>query len=191
MNIANQLTLARLLLIPVFIVLMMGFGPQGVFFIGGVSIPAYQVLAGIIFILAALTDFLDGYLARKYFLETAFGAFADPMADKLLVLSALVLFVQHQWLPAWPVIIILSRELLVTGLRLVISQAEGQVLPAKLPGKIKTVTQMLAIILYLFKDAGFTWLPFSLAELLMGVCLVSTLYSGWDYFYQSRHLFRL
>ncbi|MGX7106651.1 CDP-diacylglycerol--glycerol-3-phosphate 3-phosphatidyltransferase [Hutsoniella sourekii] len=189
MNIANKLTILRMCLIPIFVILMMvNFNWGQVEFLGAV-LSLEQLVAGIIFIFACLTDYLDGYLARKYQLITAFGEFFDPMADKLLVISALLLLIQKGQVPAWVVIIIVSRELLVTGLRVLLARSNGKVLAAALPGKIKTTTQMLAIIFYLFNNAGFTYLPFSIADCFLYICLFFTVYSGLDYFYHGRFVF--
>ncbi|MGX7091410.1 CDP-diacylglycerol--glycerol-3-phosphate 3-phosphatidyltransferase [Hutsoniella sourekii] len=189
MNIANKLTILRMCLIPIFVILMMvDFNWGQVEFLGAL-LSLEQLVAGIIFIFACLTDYLDGYLARKYQLITAFGEFFDPMADKLLVISALLLLIQKGQVAAWVVIIIVSRELLVTGLRVLLARSNGKVLAAALPGKIKTTTQMLAIIFYLFNNAGFTYLPFSIADCFLYICLFFTVYSGLDYFYHGRFVF--
>lgn len=188
MNIANRLTLYRILMIPVFILLLSLPLEWGTLTIISTSISVNYFLAGCVFAIAASTDYLDGYLARKLNLVTNFGTFADPMADKLLVIAALILLVQHQLIPAWMVILIVSRELLVTGLRVLLAQSNGQVMAAAWPGKIKTFTQMFAILFFLWNNLGFSWLPFSLAHFLMWICLFFTVYSGIDYFYHARHL---
>ena len=153
MNIANKLTLLRMLMIPVFIFLVLNHSTDQVVWLG-TAIPVNQVWATVVFALASFTDFLDGYLARKYQLVTSFGAFFDPMADKLLVMAALILLVQLGSVPGWVVFIILARELMVTGLRVLIAQSNGKVMAAAMPGKIKTTTQMLAIICFLLQDMG-------------------------------------
>ena len=153
MNIANKLTLLRMLMIPVFILLVLNPSADQVVWIG-TAIPINQVWAALVFALASFTDFLDGYLARKYHLVTSFGAFFDPMADKLLVMAALILLVQVASVPGWIVFIILARELMVTGLRVLIAQSNGKVMAAAMPGKIKTTTQMLAILCFLLQDLG-------------------------------------
>ena len=189
MNIANKLTLFRICLIPVFMVLLLtsGWGELTWF---QTVIPLNQVLAASVFAVASFTDYLDGYLARKYHLVTSFGAFFDPMADKLLVMSALILLVQMQVIPGWMVMIILSRELMVTGLRVLLAQTDGKVMSAALPGKIKTATQMLAILLFLLNDLGANLLGFSLANVMLWLCLIFTIYSGVDYFYHARFVFK-
>ena len=188
MNIANKLTLLRMLMIPVFIFLLLNHSADRVVWLG-TAIPVNQVWAAVVFALASFTDFLDGYLARKYQLVTSFGAFFDPMADKLLVMAALILLVQIGSVPGWVVFIILARELMVTGLRVLIAQSNGKVMAAAMPGKIKTTTQMLAIICFLLQDMGRSVWGFSLANLLLYVCLFFTIYSGLEYFYHARFVF--
>lgn len=188
MNIANKLTLLRMLMIPVFIFLVLNHSTDQVVWLG-TAIPVNQVWATVVFALASFTDFLDGYLARKYQLVTSFGAFFDPMADKLLVMAALILLVQVGSVPGWVVFIILARELMVTGLRVLIAQSNGKVMAAAMPGKIKTTTQMLAIICFLLQDMGRSVWGFSLANLLLYVCLFFTIYSGLEYFYHARFVF--
>lgn len=189
MNIANQLTLFRIILIPFFILLMLG-SASDTLVLWDVVVPISQMWAAVVFTVASLTDFLDGYLARKYQLVTTFGAFFDPMADKLLVMAAFLLLIQLQVIPAWIVIIIISRELMVTGLRVLIAQANGKVLSAALPGKIKTATQMLAIILFILNEPGQSVFGFSLAQICLWICLFFTVYSGIEYFYQARFVFK-
>ncbi|SEP66254.1 CDP-diacylglycerol--glycerol-3-phosphate 3-phosphatidyltransferase [Ignavigranum ruoffiae] len=189
MNIANQLTLLRLFLIPVFVGVLYLIDPAVSISFMAQQIPLAHFLAAIIFALASVTDYLDGYLARKYHLVTSFGAFFDPMADKLLVMAAFVALVSMQKVPAWICIIILGRELLVTGLRVLLAQHDGKVMAAAMPGKIKTFTQMFAIIFFLMDDFGLNQLPFSIAKLLLYVCLFFTIYSGIEYFYQGRFVF--
>lgn len=190
MNIANRLTLARILMIPVFILLLSLPLDWGQVSWLGAVIPVHQLAAGIIFAVASFTDYLDGYLARKYDLVSSFGAFADPMADKLLVLAAFIMLVAADTVPAWVAIIIISRELLVTGLRVLLAQHDGKVMAAAMPGKIKTFSQMFSIIFYLVNDAGFVLLNIPMADILLYICLFFTIYSGIDYFYQGRFVFQ-
>lgn len=189
MNIANKLTLARIVMIPVFILLLSLSLDWGQVTWLGASIPIHQLLAGVVFAVASFTDYLDGYLARKYNLVTSFGAFADPMADKLLVMAAFIMLVASNVVPAWVVIVIVSRELLVTGLRVLLAQYDGKVMSAAMPGKIKTFSQMFSIVFYLFNDAGFVMLNIPIADILLYICLFFTVYSGVDYFYQARFVF--
>lgn len=177
-------------MIPVFLILIYGFDSQSMVFLLGSQIPINHFIAAIVFALASITDFLDGYLARKYQLVTSFGAFFDPMADKLLVIAALVSLVSLDLVAGWIVIIIISRELMVTGLRVLLAQHDGKVMSAAMPGKIKTFTQMFAIFFFLMRDAGFNFLPFSLAQVLLYVCLFFTVYSGLDYFHKASFVFK-
>ena len=189
MNIANRLTIARIVMIPVFL-LMMCF-PKDT--LGAVNVlqsnlSVSWILAMIIFTIASITDFLDGYWARKYHLITNFGKFADPLADKLLVMTAFITLVGAGVIPMWIVAVIVCRELAVTGLRLLLVN-DGEVLAAAWPGKVKTATQMLAIIFLLIDDFPVKGLPFSIGTILLYVCLVATVYSGVDYFIKNKHVF--
>ena len=189
MNIANRLTIARIVMIPLFLLIMCF--PKDVLgmvnnFDSNLSIS--WVLAMIIFTIASITDFLDGYLARKYHLITNFGKFADPLADKLLVMTAFITLVGAGVIPMWIVAVIVCRELAVTGLRLLLVN-DGEVLAAAWPGKVKTATQMLAIIFLLIDDFPVKGLPFSVGTILLYVCLVATVYSGVDYFIKNKHVF--
>ena len=189
MNIANRLTIARIIMIPLFL-LMMCFPKDtlGVVNVFHSNLSVSWVLAMIIFTIASITDFLDGYLARKYHLITNFGKFADPLADKLLVMTAFITLVGASVIPMWIVAVIVCRELAVTGLRLLLVN-DGEVLAAAWPGKVKTATQMLAIIFLLIDDFPVKGLPFSIGTILLYVCLVATVYSGVDYFIKNKHVF--
>ena len=189
MNIANKLTVFRVAMIPIFIILLyLPNSYEPVNFLGA-EIPFWQFIAAGIFALAAITDYLDGHLARKYHLITVFGEFFDPMADKLLVLSAFILLSDLGKVPAWIVIIIISRELVITGLRILLAKYQGQVMAAAWPGKVKTFSQMFSIMFFLLEDAGFVLMHIPMAKILLYICLVFTVYSGCDYFYQARHIF--
>ena len=189
MNIANRLTIARIVMIPVFLLMMCfqknALGTVNVF---QSNLSVSWILAMIIFTIASITDFLDGYLARKYHLITNFGKFADPLADKLLVMTAFITLVGAGVIPMWIVAVIVCRELAVTGLRLLLVN-DGEVLAAAWPGKVKTATQMLAIIFLLIDDFPVKGLPFSIGTILLYVCLVATVYSGVDYFIKNKHVF--
>lgn len=189
MNIANRLTIARIVMIPLFL-LMMCFPKDtlGMVNVFHSNLSVSWVLAMIIFTIASITDFLDGYLARKYHLITNFGKFADPLADKLLVMTAFITLVGASVIPMWIVAVIVCRELAVTGLRLLLVN-DGEVLAAAWPGKVKTATQMLAIIFLLIDDFPLKGLPFSIGTILLYVCLVATVYSGVDYFIKNKHVF--
>ena len=189
MNIANRLTIARIVMIPLFL-LMMCFPKDtlGMVNVFHSNLSVSWVLAMIIFTIASITDFLDGYLARKYHLITNFGKFADPLADKLLVMTAFITLVGASVIPMWIVAVNVCRELAVTGLRLLLVN-DGEVLAAAWPGKVKTATQMLAIIFLLIDDFPVKGLPFSIGTILLYVCLVATVYSGVDYFIKNKHVF--
>ena len=137
MNLPNKLTILRIIMIPFFVLFML--------LDGGVS-QTYRYIAAVIFIVASFTDLLDGKIARKYNLVTNFGKFMDPLADKLLVCSGLICFVGLGQLPAWFVIIIISREFIISGFRLVASD-NGVVIAASYRGKFKTVSQMIMSVL--------------------------------------------
>ena len=189
MNIANRLTIARIVMIPVFL-LMMCFQKEALGMVNVLqsNLSVSWILAMIIFTIASITDFLDGYLARKYHLITNFGKFADPLADKLLVMTAFITLVGAGVIPMWIVAVIVCRELAVTGLRLLLVN-DGEVLAAAWPGKVKTATQMLAIIFLLIDDFPVKGLAFSIGTILLYVCLVATVYSGVDYFIKNKHVF--
>lgn len=167
MNTANKLTLTRVVMIPIFlIVLYLNF-----------AFNRYVALA--IFILASLTDFLDGYIARHYDQITDFGKFMDPLADKLLVISALVWFVEVGEMPSWAALLVVARELAVTGLRLV-AVDNGRVIAAGWSGKVKTFTTMVCICLMLLP------IPGVLRLICVGLIVLTTLYSGVEYFVKNR-----
>lgn len=170
-NIPNLLTLLRILMIPVFLLLT---SVQG---------QIWHILGAFVFALASLTDFLDGYLARKWQVVTNFGKFADPLADKILVMSAFIMLVGLDLAPAWVSALIICRELAVTGLRLLLVETGGEVLAAAMPGKIKTVTQMLSVILFLCH-----WTV--IGQIMLYISLFFTLYSGYDYFKGAGFLFK-
>ena len=190
MNLPNKLTFMRLLLIPFFILLTSFNFDWGTMEILGSEISYALLFATIIFVIASFTDWLDGYIARRDNLVTNFGKFADPLADKLLVATALITLVGLDLAPAWVVIIIIARELAVTGLRLLLVEEGGTVLAAALPGKIKTVTQMLAIIFLLADNFPLAWTGWPIGEILLYISLFFTIYSGVDYFYNARHIFK-
>ena len=185
MNIANKFTVSRVIMIPIFLVFYLVPMEMGELTIGQSVIPVSRFIAAIVFIVASMTDFIDGRLARKYHLVTNFGKFFDPLADKLLVMSALVAFVGVELIPAWMVIIILAREFAVTGLR-TIAADEGVVLAASTMAKWKTASQMVATILFLFDNIPFGRDGFPLAMIFMWVAVVMTIVSGWEYFYKNR-----
>ncbi|WP_294128855.1 CDP-diacylglycerol--glycerol-3-phosphate 3-phosphatidyltransferase [uncultured Clostridium sp.] len=191
MNLANKLTMIRIFLVPVFLV-----------FITVKDIPYGSIIATVIFIIASLTDQLDGYIARSRNQITNFGKFMDPLADKLLVTAALVSLVELKLVAGWAVVIILAREFAVSGLR-TLAASDGIVIAASWWGKIKTVTQMIAILLLLLKvnintsanaisfvnnnsflSGFFTYVP----ETIMFIAVLITIISGIDYFVKNRHV---
>ena len=141
MNLPNKLTVFRIILVPVMVIVSFFDIPGNLF-----GIPTTMIVLDLIFIIASLTDKLDGYLARSKNQVTTFGKFLDPIADKILVLAAMIMFVEMNKLPAWIPIIVLFREFAVSGYRLIAVQNEGKVVAASIWGKLKTVTQMIAII---------------------------------------------
>ena len=189
MNLPNKLTVFRMILIPVFMLVLALPLDWGTLQVAGAVLPVTHLVAAIIFIVASLTDLADGKIARKYKLVTNFGKFADPLADKLLVMTALIFFVQFGWVPAWMVAIIVIRELAITGLRTLIVENNGKVLAAAMPGKIKTASQMVAISFFLLHDIVFAMFNIPFAMIMIWISLLATIYSGIDYFYKNRDVF--
>ena len=205
MNLANKLTIFRMILVPVFVVVgyigMLG-GITGEF----LEIPIYLWIMNIIFIVASITDKLDGYIARSRNMVTTFGKFLDPLADKILVLSALVMLVEFGKIPAWIPIIVLAREFLVSGYRLVAVEKGGKVMAASVWGKLKTVTQMIAIILVFIDKNNFADcisyfggnMELSLGSLILNIIttalltisVIATIFSGYDYLKKGKDLFK-
>ena len=188
-NIPNQITIARMLLIPFFLIFLLAPIDFGVIQIGREQLPMTHAIAALIFIIASTTDWVDGYYARKYGLVTNLGKFLDPLADKLLVSAALIALVQLDLAPAWIVIVIISREFAVTGLRLVLA-GEGEVVAANMLGKIKTWTQIVAIAALLLHNIPFSLLSIPFSDISLWIALVFTIWSGWDYFAKNKHAFR-
>ena len=194
MNLANKLTILRIILVPIFLLFI------------AIKIPYGTIIATLVFIIAALTDKLDGYIARSRNQITRFGKFMDPLADKLLVTAALVSLVELQIIPAWAATIIIAREFSITGLR-AIAAAEGIVISASWWGKIKTVVQIIAIIFALIKVILKT-MPETIPELAkiisnnpklvhffnvmpgitMTIAIIITIISGVDYFQKNKNI---
>ena len=177
MNLPNKLTILRVIMIPFFVVLLL--------YDGG-SQASLRLAAAVVFILASLTDLLDGKIARKYNLVTNFGKFMDPLADKLLVCSALICLIELGQLPAWMVIVIISREFIISGFRLVASD-NGVVIAASYWGKFKTVFQMLMIIV-LILDLGGSFVL--LEQILIYVALILTVVSLVDYLMKNKDVLK-
>ena len=177
MNLPNKITLLRIIMIPFFIAALL------------IEFPYHQPIAAVLFIVAALSDSLDGYLARSRNLVTDFGKFMDPLADKLLVCSALICFVQLGSVPAWIVIIIIAREFAITGLR-TLAAADGIVIAASKWGKAKTMTQMIAIVIILFGNWPFYLINIPAVTIMIYIATIMTIISGVDYFILNRKVFR-
>ncbi|SHJ44874.1 CDP-diacylglycerol--glycerol-3-phosphate 3-phosphatidyltransferase [Tepidibacter formicigenes] len=169
MNLANKLTMLRIVLVPVFVIIILS------------DIKNSLLISAAVFSLASATDFLDGYIARKYNLVSNFGKFMDPLADKLLVASALITMVELNLIPSWMVIVIISREFAVSILR-AIAASSGIVIAASKWGKAKTISQIFAIIMILLN------IPYS--SIIMWIAVLLTIYSGYDYIYLNRNLFK-
>ena len=211
MNLPNKLTIFRIILVPIMVIIPF-FNLQGDF----LGIPITYLIIDLIFIIASITDKLDGSIARSKNLVTTFGKFLDPIADKILVLAALNMLVEFGKIPAWIPIIILFREFIVSGYRLIASQNGGSVIAASMWGKLKTVTQMIAIILlYIDRYNFFDFIHRYNGEIeldtnLNGLCLMSngefifniitsvmicisviaTIFSGWEYIKGGKDLFK-
>ncbi|MDI3534139.1 MAG: CDP-diacylglycerol---glycerol-3-phosphate 3-phosphatidyltransferase [Thermosediminibacterales bacterium] len=179
LNLANKLTLIRIFLVPVFLFFLLTKVKYGIYIATG------------IFILAASTDGLDGYIARSRNQITKLGKFIDPLADKLLITAALVSLVEMGRLSTWVAMIIIGREFAITGLR-VIAASEGIVISASKLGKIKTLTQIIAIVSILVNDYPLSLMrlhiPFG--EIFMGFAVFFTVLSGIDYLYRGRELIK-
>ena len=195
MNLANRITLARIVFIPVFLVVLLGEFPTGMPAPDWWRIVQPWLAAGV-FIALAASDALDGYIARSRNQVTTFGKFIDPLADKLLVTAALVALVDLDRIPSWVALVIVSRELVVSGLRMV-AVAEGRVIAASNYGKIKTVLQIVAIVAFLLRGSA-TLEEFLGAQgrvlfetaswAVMAAAVVMTILSMIDYFYHARDI---
>ncbi|MGH4119916.1 CDP-diacylglycerol--glycerol-3-phosphate 3-phosphatidyltransferase [Clostridium sp.] len=182
MNLANKLTMLRIFLVPIFLIFMV------------VKIPYGKELATLIFIIASLTDKLDGYIARSRNEITNFGKFMDPLADKLLVTAALVSLVELKIVPSWVAMIIIAREFAVSGLR-TIAASEGKVIAASWWGKIKTVMQIVAIITALlnlsYVNPVINPILNILTDIFMAAAVIITIISGVDYFVKNKDTIRI
>ena len=212
MNLPNKLTILRIVLVPIMVIVYyygVLVGTSATFL--NISIINWIIVA--IFVVASYTDHLDGKIARKENIVTTFGKFADPLADKILVLAAMLILVESAKLPAWIPIIVIFREFVVSGYRLIAVENGGKVIAANIWGKIKTVTQMLAIILmflnnfayfqFIFRASSIAQMQTNsalfymstgeyimniLASILMTVSVIATIFSGWTYIKNGKEL---
>ena len=196
MNLPNKLTILRIILVPIMVIVPY-LNIQG----NILGIPITCIAIDAIFIIASITDKLDGTIARKKNLVTKFGKFLDPIADKILVLAALIILVELNKAPAWIPIIVLFREFIVSGYRLIASQNSGQVIAASIWGKIKTVTQMIAIIIAYIDVGSFfecfngnltgiSYLINLLGTIMMLISVFATIVSGIDYLKGGKDLIK-
>ena len=196
MTLANKLTIFRIVLVPIMIIIAL-IGIPGELW----GIPVTCIVLDLIFIIASITDKLDGYIARSRNQVTTFGKFLDPIADKVLVVTAMIILVEMGRLPAWIPSIVIFREFIVSGYRLVASQSDGKVIAASIWGKLKTATQMVAIILAfidvnrygaLFSGelTGFAFALNLFTTLIMTISVIAAVFSGWDYIKNGKDLLK-
>ena len=196
MNLPNKLTIFRMILVPIMVIIpFLGIKTEVL------GIPLTYIIIDLIFIIASITDKLDGYLARKNNQVTTFGKFLDPLADKILVLAAMMMLVEMAKLPAWIPIIVLAREFIVSGYRLVAVEQGGKVIAASKWGKLKTVTQMFAIILafldlHAFGECfsgtlqGGDFVLNFVVTIMMIIQVIATIFSGVDYLKGAKELIK-
>ena len=196
MNLPNKLTIFRIILVPVLVIISLINMPGEL-----LGVPTNMIIMGVVFIIASITDKLDGYLARKNNQVTTFGKFLDPIADKILVLAAMIIFVEIGKLPAWIPIVVLFREFIVSGYRLIAVEKQGTVVAASIWGKLKTATQMVALTL-MFIDASNFGAIFTehlegwafginlLTTVLMSISIIATIFSGYDYVKNGKDLLK-
>lgn len=190
MNLPNILTVIRVIFVPIIVLVM--FFPYAQFdiliptyHVGVVSISLINIIVCILFAVASITDFVDGYLARKHNLVTTFGKFLDPIADKLLVNTLFIIMAVFGIVPAVPVIVMIWRDTIVDGLRM-IAMEKGKVVPAGMLGKLKTVLQMLALVFVLLNNLPFELYGFPMADMLVWSAMVVSILSGIYYFVQLK-----
>lgn len=196
MNLANKLTIFRIILVPIIIIIPL-FNLQGKLW----GVPLTYLIIDIIFVIASLTDKLDGYIARSRNQITTFGKFLDPIADKILVIVAMLILLEAGKIPAWIPAIIVIREFIVSGYRLVAVEKDGKVIAASILGKIKTCTQMLGIVLAFIDVNSFgaifsgnlTGVAFVLnlfTTTLLSISVIATIFSGVNYLKGCKELFK-
>ena len=197
LNLANKLTIFRIILVPIMIIVTF-FNIPGEF----LGTPTVSWILNLIFIIASITDKLDGYIARSRNQVTTFGKFLDPIADKILVITAMIILVEMGKLPAWIPTIVVFREFIVSGYRLIAVEKGGKVIAASIWGKLKTVTQMIAIILAFIDNnsfgaiftnsltGGYEIAINSLTTLMMIVSVIATIFSGIDYLKGGKELLK-
>ena len=214
MNLPNKLTIFRIILVPIMVIVYY-YGKLAGMNATFLNVPIINWIIIAIFAIASYTDHLDGKVARKNNKITTFGKFADPLADKILVLAAMLILVEDAKLPAWIPIIVLFREFIVSGYRLIAVEKGGKVIAANIWGKLKTVTQMIAIILMFFSNFAYfqfilrtpslaqmqensaliymstgEYMMNILASVLMTVSVIATIFSGWSYVKEGKDLFK-
>ena len=210
MNLPNKLTIFRIILVPIMVIIPLLPINQEL-----MGIPLKWIIVDLIFIIASITDKLDGYIARSKNQVTTFGKFLDPLADKILVLSALIILVEYGKIPSWIPIIVLAREFIVSGYRLIAVEKGGKVIAASIWGKLKTVTQMIAIILAFldkFKFGDFIYRVSTEAQaqvssasiymttgqfiinilttIMLTISIIATIFSGINYLKGGKDLFK-
>lgn len=190
MNLPNQLTVLRIIMIPIFILVLVLPIDLGTLTVGTTQLENTHLIAAILFAATSITDWLDGKIARSRGLVTNFGKFVDPLADKMLVMTAFIMLVELDKAPGWVVSIIVCRELAVTGLRLLLVEQSGEVMAAAWPGKIKTATQMVAIIFLFLNNIPFSMIGLPIDQIMLYLCLIFTIYSGVDYFIKNTNVFK-
>ena len=210
MNLANKLTIFRMILVPIMVIIpFLGINSEIL------GIPLTYIIIDMIFIIASITDKLDGYIARSKNQVTTFGKFLDPLADKILVLTAMVMFVEMDKIPAWIPIVVLAREFLVSGYRLIAVEKGGKVIAASIWGKLKTVTQMISIILIFIDKFNFfdfvrattdakvamesSFLIYmnqgsivfnAITSICLLISVIATVFSGYEYLKDGKDLFK-
>lgn len=185
MNIPNRLTIIRILLVPVVVAVYLCMDPTIGVIDEASGLALRDVIAFVIFAVASITDFFDGMLARKNNWITFFGKFADPIADKMLVNTVLILMVYFHQANVIAVLLMIARDLIVDGLRMSAANS-GEVVSAGIFGKLKTVLQMFALVFLLLKDWPFVYMGICMDQILLWAATVASLYSGWIYFNQLK-----